>query len=379
MTTMMYEEEIKQLRVDVKTEGIFRTIQQQVEGRIKGAKPIDVKFAKALGDSMINWWTVDMMLRKFANQHHLPEENIRLRTCPKEILIFDKFDLIEKIKSALEQTKRSYRPNQYESLLVGLATGLNIAISEEDALYVPQPLTTDRGPLKSFNRTVAIEEGEKLRGSILTESKGIVSVVQSGSSTVKRFSDKQVNQLVKQAKELFPGYCVIIVSDKPILRKIVKKGTKMFPAQHLTFLQELHSEYSINDADMIKTPTDINELIALFYASDKILITDGFWAWLSAGSKVMRKDRQGKLQPNDIFVLHTVADAYHWGIPGANTISRPDILAFSDNDGFIYAKDYYQLNTGKQLSEFSTLPLEHGVFQEDIDSFTHSLTALPSV
>lgn len=197
-----------------------------------------------------------------------------------------------------------------DSLLTYFSYVMDVQLPENAFRMAPQPLHVDAGPLATFDKEAIVTRGEALRQE--TAGKKRIVIVSAGDYPEKRFSEDQSKEL-----EIF-----------------------------------LHTDYpdafieTLSDAGFADGSIDINEVSAHMYASDMLITTDTFWGWVGAGSRAMRNDRNGILQPRDIFVLYTMADAHVYGIPGAEHIISPAVEYYRGNEtalrGTLSRADYFK-------------------------------------
>lgn len=298
-------------------------LRRQVVTRLRRAEPLYVARGSKLGDDLCTWWVQDYVLRKLCQEEGITESNVMLRS---EALRPGKkqFEFSRAVASSSVVRNFSLPFHSHWSLLYLLGLSLGVQITGEDRKKAPQPLKTDTGPLSSLDREKVIQNGLEIRDKLEGASQRLIIVAQAGSMIEKRFSDEQAMEVALAVKNNTGNARVIILSDKGFIGRRDHPGLEN------------------NSGIELVAPTRINELCAYFYASDTIIATDSYWSWLGGGSRVMRADRNGVLERNDEFVLHTIASPLRWGVPEANTIPS-GALDFTglNAKGFISFDRYY--------------------------------------
>lgn len=340
----------------------FSNIGELAAESILRRDPIYIIKANQLGDDMIIQWASHYMLKKLSEEAGLKNGKINLRTyvpgeSPKDSLV-----LLDDRK--YNRSSQETSENVYHFMLFTLARTLNLPLSREDFENIPQPIRTDHAPLDAFDKEKVIKEGMALREKILRDYKSIVVIAQGGSIPEKRYSDKQVADLVKAAKDASRDSFVAVVSDRDLVKF---KSEKLW--KRVIFSRDNGKQPKfIEEADIMVSGRDINEFCKWFLAADTLVTTDTFFAWLGAGSKAMRSDRRGKLQKNDVLILYTLADPQVFGITGAEIMTSKAILNERTlmkitGETILDTTDYYaEQNKG---GEINLDRIQRGISQED--------------
>lgn len=305
--------------------------------QLEKKRPIYLEKRRANGDDMIHVWAHYQVLLRACEEFQLPYTNIQLLTQDPYVtgFIYRKvvgkalhMNNFESDKTLLPTHWRShYQQKEY----LKAATAFGIPIHLEDFQYAPQPLRMPYGPFRNFDRERVIEKGEQKRQEAKRQGKNRKAIFQFGRWNAKRLLDDQVRQIAQAIKEIDPGAYVTAVTDKYFLNMLLEnKGLRPdeFPIDDDSFKQQIAnstpSAYGGSVDDVVTG--DINEILSELYASDDAG-TDGFGAWLAGGSIALRPESNGRVQPNDLVVLHPIADPFQFAVPGATIIESPLITA----------------------------------------------------
>lgn len=268
------------------------------------------------------------------------------------------FASISPFNSVMQET------NRYSRNLRILGRLLGVELTDDELTALPLPIKTNYGPLKEFDAEKVQKRGVNLAISPERSGRKQIIIVQAGSSEWKRFNDDQITQLVQEAKAVDPNSYVTVVTDK------------VFDSQ-----QNPNTIPSFG-ADHVVTTPDINEIGAHFAMNNPLIVTtDTFLAWYAAGCQGILPKNEGKLLPNTLINLFTVADPDHWHIPGMYEIESPAFSAarkegYMSHDGFligagetyrsywIYGPDLKQIPNSTPNDKARAL---HGIAQGDID------------
>lgn len=286
------------------------------------------------GDRMIRFWAAHMLLKRYAKQKGIGDPNLNLKYEGEGLFL-------EKNAQAIATNVLNSTPppeaNAYWISLVQLGASLGVELTTDDFLAVPQPLRTELKPFDKIDRQRIVTIGEKLRTERLSSGESITVIAQAGSNPTKRFTDEQTLRIADAVSVFDPKTHLVVVSDKKILkaqlepqiemRRQIAKGERQggyivdnrgFPLSDKSFLKSLSTNPYSEVAESVVIEDDINTVSAQFFAADRIIAPDGFWAWLGAGGNAMRTN--GKLNKDSLFVLYTIASARKWGIPGAVSV-----------------------------------------------------------
>lgn len=312
-------------------------VRAEIIDRLDTNRPIHFWGATNHGDNMIRAWAHYTVLRRLCESEGINPENINLRLIPEEDITDDIYDFtFRRMKLDKLYTRDSPTNNIWLKTLEDIAQTVDMALLPEDQLLVPEPLRLAHTALESFDRNLVIQEGYKIEQQAKRDGRKIVSIIHNGNMPEKRLSDDQIVVLAQAVKDVNPQIQVVIVSDKQFQPQ-EQKDESVFTSV----------------ADAVLSTRDINSICAQLYASDHIITTDGFWAWLAAGSKALREDRKGVLNPTDMLVLYTIADPDYWGIPGAQIVESGPLrriknvaeLGWSATTGMIAAWEYHALHS----------------------------------
>lgn len=362
-----------------------RTLREQTVKQLGNGSPIYFERPEPNGDFMVRWWSLHYVFTKLCHQENIDVANIHLAS----YIMID--DIIVSPKGIFDIDKKMAKWNKnhgdpwgtlpehwYSEVLYAFAPSFGISMSPEDVLHIPQPIRTDNGPLKTFNKEKTIAQGNAIRENILTDFNNIVVVAQAGGSMEKRFSDQQIMQITQTVRNASSNSYIIVISDKKFLEQSIYNNLTKghFPALSLEFREEVGNTAPSAFGDSVNKviiSTDINDICASFYAADTLITTDSFWSWLGAGAKAMREDRKGKLQYADVISLHTIANSRRFGVPGAITIDSPafagkDLTRDEENiaPGYITVPEYHDFFIpGSQ--PITVYDPRRGIYQADID------------
>lgn len=358
----------------------------RVADALQKAEPIFYCRAIAQGDTLIQLWAHSYFLKRLARELEIDETKLQLRSYPRgktprgEIVDFGDYkDLNSSVKDLHKIGVLGYR-------LRAVADRLNMTVDTDDLTLVPQPSPADFNSWTHFSRERVLNEGQNLRESVLRNHSQIVVIGQFGSQSEKRFSDAQVADLARDVKEKDPESFVAVVSDKDYLETALPKpwdwiirpdSYYAFPYRTGDFKKSIQNRSFEGIPDSLIFGKDINQFCSMFYASDLVVVTDSFGSWLSCGARSLREDRQGRVQPRDVIVLHTVANPDVWGIPGSTIVTSSavdiqQILTGSQFD-FLGYDEYYQgqFPPGVIKSNDS----RRGILARDIDRLRATLTS----
>lgn len=301
----------------------------QVLKAIKDGNPIYYCRPPAQGDGLIHLWTHRVLLGRLAEEACIDPGKLQLKSYPrtqappKNDVNFGNYqDLNSSIEDLHKIGVVGYK-------LQTIANRLGITLSPDDFALVPQPSFADFKPWSDFSDEKVSTQGQYIREDILKDYSRIVVVGQFGSQAEKRFSDTQVVEIAKKIKQQDPNSFVAVVSDKDHLKDVLPKpwhwltrpdSYYAFPYKAKEFKHDLCSRSFDGFPDALISGKDINQFCSMFYASDLLITTDSFGAWLGCGSRSLREDRQGRIQASDAVILHTVANPAIWGVPGATLV-----------------------------------------------------------
>ncbi len=291
----------------------FRSnILRRLENKRMLDKTFYLRHTGQAGGMMIGTWEVQQVLQRYAAMRAIQNPTIRLAATHQDTqfrILRDLHQLVP-IKKRKQVTRTFFG---YHSGLLADALGLTL---EPDFLqHIPQPLKMPQTALAQFDQNSVIAQGTKIRSSFQDHSR-IVCITQGGSRPQKKFGSQDIREIGHAVLDMDPYAKVIVVSDQ--LRH--DYGT---PPPFPTNFNDIHTQDT--DFGSVVQSADPNILSSYLYAANTIVATDSFYAWLGTGSRVMRPDRQGILQPHDAVVLYTVADPAVWAIPGATIVKSPFI------------------------------------------------------
>ncbi|MFA9288899.1 MAG: hypothetical protein ACEQSA_03400 [Weeksellaceae bacterium] len=292
---------------------------RQLIEALNSNQPIYLQQAKMNGDDLIQMWYAHQLVSRFCLENNIQTtstlENVRNGSLPGYHIT----QRVNAYKHANPIEAMPYLNNEYAKI----ARTLGIQELPEELDYVPRPIRVPFGALQNYDANEVNTTAQSLR--VQTDGKKRIVIAQSGSEMLKRFSNPQVNDIVRIIKVKYPDAHITVVSDRLFVQQKVDvfRSYTSFPGSDLDFYNGL-SESIVPDADELHIAGDnINALCARFAAADLFIGTDSYWAWLGAGSMATQGDNKGKITPNQAVVLHTRFDPEYISVPGATTVISP--------------------------------------------------------
>lgn len=352
-------------------------------------RPVYISQLKRFGDNLIYRWAVQSTLETFCELNNIPIANINIQSFTHDML--DRTDRIDygHKPNLSSRTNRIYYDYTHgdtidpklldhlpkdlyseELVKISMVLGLPLDLVPTLRERIPLPLKTDRGFLEDFDMEEVERRGLALRDAILRDGtyRTVCMIMQNGSNAEKRFSDKQIEELIRHAKETMDSPYIIVVTDRKLLGQSIASGEyagedAAFPIDRPEYQQStLDSTNFATQADTIfQTGGDINELGALSYASDIGITTDSGPAWLFAGIKA------GQQVPWKLIDLYTIADSDHWYIPRINNVpsaAKPQLQDWFDS--FLNRNAIAQHMMYAKIFQTKECPHFRGVSSSDI-------------
>ena len=269
-------------------------IRSQTIDALKNEQPFVYIKSTAIGDSFILDWSIKQILSKLCLEECIPLSNIRISNLSRNEGS-QRSPGYKRIDDNLppRQSFHSYFSSLYR---IGLTLGLDIDLDE--SFLIPQPIS---------NTSQISIAGDKIRQEVLQNYHELVVISQAGSILEKRFSEEAVGQIVEQVRFSFPDSYIVTLSDYKI-NEIARRSND-YPKTH--------------GEDKLVYCENIDDITSFFYSSDTVITTDTFWGHLAAGCKVLRPDRNGRLQNGDWLGMYTMAWPEVWGIPGGHVVESP--------------------------------------------------------
>lgn len=331
----------------IKREIALHSFRHNVDRRLNYSGIYDptfyLKYTGQEGGMMIGTWEVQQVLQRYASARkiHDPTINLAATYQDKQFRILRDLHQLVPPKNRKQVTRTFFG---YHSGL--LADALGVTLEPDFLQHIPQPLEMPLTALAHYNREEVITTGAEIRSRLQDHSR-IVCITQGGSRPQKKFGKRDIQEIGNAIHDIDPRAKVIILSD--YFRS--NHGNTNQPHTDFTDVQTQETSFGT-----LVRSSDPNILSSYMYAADTIVASDSFYAWLGTGSRVMRPDRQGILQPNDAVILYTVADPTVWAIPGATIVESPSIAEYRNtglptHEGLINP-DYYPItfeNNGHRL------------------------------
>lgn len=302
------------------------SLRNEVVERILNGQPIVIpKHKDAIrrnGDMLIHFWSHTQVLLQLCKEEgiDMTADRLPLYLETDEINSDTAFPLFSRALEAF--TGFSFIQGRQiiasEATILSQALGVNIAPKQLHDMLTPLPLRTNIGPLKDYDETIARTRAREIQGQ-KDPTKRHVTVFQSGSNRLKRYTDEQVAELVQAARDNYGDCVVTVITDK----------------DRLTIPE---TQYGANS--VIANP-NINDLIAHFMQEEDLYIgTDTFWMWLLAASQNLVEAHAKQLY------LFPLADTEIYGLPNAYNVESEAIfwarkIGILDNTAMI-TQAYYQ-------------------------------------
>ncbi len=345
----------------------------RLEKQLRSGKPIYILQKNANGDDMINVWVHMQVLQRACREFGLPETQIDLHT--RDTL--EESDKSDFYISPLETSDRLISPDKHpfqQRLYLMAACAFGIRIDPHDLDYAPQPIQMELGAFKNYDKPQVIADGERIRRTMEMQGQRNIVITQFGGSMAKRFTDAQVEIIARFIRQHDATAHITVVTDKPFLTEEIERGwvtSRDFPVDHIEFLQQNRNQSPSAYGDSVDNVVtgDINKMSAHLYASDLTVSSDGFGAWLSAGNRVLRPDRNGILMPQDQVILYTLADPDIYKIPGATVVTSALLQQEKkplSNNNVMYDFTYFRRRLAQE-------PILAGKYQQDSASIPMSM------
>lgn len=317
-----------------------------------------LKYTGQEGGMMIGTWEVQQVLQRYAALRNIHNPTIQLEaTCSDS-----KFRVLRDLNALVPLHKRKQVTQTFFGHHSGLlADALGVSLEPDFLRHIPQPLKMPLTALSQYDQDRVIAKGTEIRSQLQDHSR-IVCITQGGSRPEKKFGSKDVHEIGHAILDIDPHAQVIVLSDH--FRQ--NYGDRNEPPTNFDNVQTQKTSFG-----SLVQSSDPNILSSYLYAADTIVATDSFYAWLGTGSRVMRPDRQGVLQPNDAVVLYTVADPTVWAIPGATIVESPSIK--------MYRNCGLEIHEGLTDPEYYPIRHEEGAFRldpQDIQLVTEQLSVI---
>ncbi len=335
-----------------------RDLRTETLARIRNRQPIAITTFEKYGDIMIAWWAHAQVLLQLCKEEGI---HMTIDELPLVYSIKSKADLfftaLDQLRSQqkltgleLESFQGKYQlATEIKILCASLGvTTLDPKILQES----PQPLRTKHGPLQYFNRQEVMSIKDSLERT--RPGKKEITILQSGSSSFKRFSDEDVLDLVQTIRKTDPNIHIRVITDM-----------KLSP--HEGYVKNYEADEMIDCAGI-----SINHLAAYLSLNNMLYVTtDTFWSWLTAGCQAMCE------QDLQEIVLYTLADSIRYGVPHATLIESEAVknahapgVTEKIGKGMLSTEEYKQYWTGMKqsrgfLREIRTLSVR-GIVQNDI-------------
>jgi hypothetical protein len=326
------------------------------------------------GDRFLQIWSYRVCLEYLCEQNGINKNNIHLSLnepndrrekgfpFPASLGTFQRE--FSKMSPAVKDKKEKVTSIP-ESCLRRAADLLGITLPREAYGQIPTPFSYENnGKNIEFDVNVARKSAQEIKEKF--QGRKIIVINQAGSVPEKRFSDEQVEVIGKKLKIQLPGAAIVVVSDGNIGKTsndvLGSKGTLGNVEQGIDLQVNIQS---------------IQELSNYVMAASLVITTDTFWSWWSGGTKVLdASDTPRTLRPNEMIVLHTVADQ-RWQVPGSTALFSS---ALSDKQSI--EKRNGMISSAKYRASFSKKEgktVDPGIFSGDIEMLLQKISHIQSL
>ncbi len=314
---------------------LFETIRDQ--------KPVWFRQIPRHGDTLIHTHSLGLFLNKFSNKHKLPPAILQsyLPSQSDTYASFDPFSAAKTLINTLPHEQESAQ-SVLEYLQRRLAYLFDVPFVWEHTI-IPQAIPLDYGPLADYNENATIQQGQNIKEKF--GNRPIITIYQSGSSPLKRFSDANSRMFLSSIQQKLPQAAVVLLSDE-------------------------HTRITQADGfDTVLMRPDVNTVGAYGFASDVIIGTDTFWGWLTSGCQTLRTDSSNTQR----IILYTLADSYFWGIPQSihlrsHAFYNPEIFRYLQHSNLLTNHEYDLLtNMGM---------LQRTIHPKDITAVSHAIQSI---
>lgn len=323
-------------RIDGAQELGNKSLRDEVMERILNGQPIVIPKHKdgtqKNGDMFIHFWAHTQVLLELCKEEgiNMTADKLPLYLETDEINSDTAFPLFSKALDDFTDYA-SIQGRQIigsEITVLSQALGVNIAPKQLHDMLTPLPLRTNIGPLKDYDETTTRTRAKEIQEQ-KDPTKRHITVFQSGSNRLKRYTDEQVAELVQTVRDNY-GDCVVTV--------ITDKDRPTIP----------ETQYGANN--VIANP-NTNELIAHFMQEEDLYIgTDTFWMWLLAASQNLVESHAKQL------FLFSLADTERYGLPDAYNVEGGAIfwarkIGILDNTAMISQAYYQNYAVGRDMMQ----------------------------
>lgn len=321
----------------------LNTYREQLYKNISNQEPIYFRQIPRHGDTLIHLHSLRLFLNKFTTTHNLPQAKLR-SYLPSQSDVYAKFDpfsaaitLIptlpdeaESLQSVLEYLQRK------------LAYLFDVPF-EQEHLIIPRAIPLDYGPLAQYREHTVIKQGQEIKEEF--GSQPVITIYQSGSSLLKRFSDKDCGLFLSSIRQKQPRAAVVLLSDG-------------------------HTRLSNADGfDTVLIRPDINTIGTYGFASDVLIGTDTFWGWLTSGCQTLRTHPHNTQR----IILYTLADSSFWGIPQSIHVQSH---AFENSEIHQYL-EHLNLITNHEYDQLTNMGLmQRNIHPIDIAAVTNTIQSI---